>query len=192
MTTNVGLSIAGKTFFGSLCAGTFGLGVWQTQRLLEKLQLVEQRDKELSMKPTTDVTTTSFRRILASGVFQHEREFLVGPRGPPVGTLPNKPGSSAGGMSSSPQGYFVLTPFQLRSGEVILVNRGWVPRAIVMPDVRQQMKQRHPLSEQQKGSLLEWDRPLGTQHIVTVPSKPERKYDSAVMAGNRAHVDTRT
>ena len=38
-------------FFGSLCVGTFTLGVWQCQRYLEKQVLEEQRSKELQQDP---------------------------------------------------------------------------------------------------------------------------------------------
>ncbi|GKY90819.1 hypothetical protein MPSEU_000054700 [Mayamaea pseudoterrestris] len=128
------LNTAGKLFFGSLCAGTFGLGCWQTQRLLQKQQLVEQRAKELSMEPlkyyanslvndethdsiagTTNSKKSkeSFRRYSLTGTFLHHKEFLVGPRGPPAGALGHAPGSSAKGLSSAPQGYYVVTPLQL-------------------------------------------------------------------------------
>ena len=47
----VGLSTLGTLFFGSLCASTFGLGVWQSQRYFEKIDQVEQRKVELSADP---------------------------------------------------------------------------------------------------------------------------------------------
>eukprot|EP00977_Amphora_coffeiformis_P022822 scaffold11610_cov90-Amphora_coffeaeformis.AAC.1 len=113
-----GLSLAGKAVFGSLCAGTFGLGVWQTQRYFEKQTLMQQREVDLKAPPLTDLTllqqppsgsssssssSVSFRRIQLQGHYLHQAEFLVGPRGPPPGALPDKPGSSAAGMSSAPQ-----------------------------------------------------------------------------------------
>lgn len=148
---NKGISTAGKVFFGSLCAGTFGLGVWQTQRYFIKQTLVAQRQAELAQEPVTDLevlssyaqpgngTETSFRKVRLRGTFRHDQEILVGPRGPPPGALPDKAGSSAQGMSSSPQGYFVLTPLVLTKSAnqaaadaaedtTVWVNRGWIPR----------------------------------------------------------------
>jgi cytochrome oxidase assembly protein ShyY1 len=41
-----GLSPAGTLFFSSLCASTFGLGCWQAQRYVEKIEQIEQREEE--------------------------------------------------------------------------------------------------------------------------------------------------
>ena len=118
-----GLSTLGTLFFGSLCASTFGLGVWQSQRYFEKIDQVEQRDIELAADPVeldrftvdTEEDTeangnasagTSYRRLTTSGKFLHEKEVLVGPRGPPPGALAStgpSSGRSSGGMASSPQ-----------------------------------------------------------------------------------------
>jgi len=104
-----GLSPLGKAFFGSLCAGTFGLGCWQTQRFFEKQELVKQREHDLSLPPTPlagDSDLTSLRQRVVNGTFQHDKEVLVGPRGPPPGAMAStgpSSGRSEGGMSSSPQ-----------------------------------------------------------------------------------------
>lgn len=231
-----GLSLAGKALFGSLCAGTFGLGVWQTQRYFEKHKLVAQREADLRAPPVTaphlvqnnrnsndsndgnkgikqqqeEGVDSSFRRLRLQGQYLHGAEFLVGPRGPPAGALPDRPGTSAAGLSSAPQGYYVLTPFvpsspQVRQavGPVVIVNRGWVPRQLVVaahaPD------RRRPAPPPRGGDdednrrepprLLEWDRPVpaaaaaatsGQQSksqqqqqqsfldVTVVPTRPER------------------
>jgi len=175
-----GISKAGIVFFSSLCASTFALGCWQTERYLEKIDLQAQRETELAMEPII-VSSTSrldsknnarqekecFRRIKINGTFRHENELLVGPRGPPPGALafsgPNS-GRSGGGMSSSPQGYFVLTPFESSNGGgIVLVNRGWVPRHFVIQQPNQRILDTN------------WERPQGEISIVGVESKPERK-----------------
>ena len=191
--TRKGLSLAGQAFFGSLCAGTFGLGVWQTQRYFEKDKLVEQRANDLSQEPvcwddlrratTDDNRSSNFRRIRLKGRFDHAHEFLVGPRGPPQGALPDKPGTSAAGMSSAPQGYFVVTPLVLQpfdsqqnksEGDVVLVNRGWVPRQLVQPDHGRRRSQQLPWREQGESLLLQWNRPVDTVQLTVVRSEPER------------------
>ena len=109
----VGLNLSGKVFFGGLCAGTFYLGTWQTQRYFEKISLMEKRVLELKEDPVwlkdnddDAPLLQGFRRRLIEGTFRHEDEMLVGPRGPPVGALTASgpaSGRSEGGMSSGPQ-----------------------------------------------------------------------------------------
>ena len=109
-----GLDLSGKIFFGSLCAGTLYLGTWQTRRYFEKMDLIDQRTRELEEEPVplllnsgaSTTTATGFRRCLVEGRFRHENEMLVGLRGPPPGALAASgpaSGRSEGGMSSSPQ-----------------------------------------------------------------------------------------
>jgi len=186
---------SGVTFFGSLCASTFGLGCWQSKRYFEKVDMIAKRVEELNMPmknlesnaqcfpeeqvaipvqplipsgnnnvdnaPTLPVKREEFRSTSIEGKFRHDDELLMGPRGPPLGAIsksgPNS-GRSAGGMSSSPQGYFVLTPLERTNGEgTVLVNRGWVPRQYVKEKVA-------------------WDRPGGIVKINGIPSKTESKY----------------
>ena len=131
---------SGKIFFPSLCLLTFGLGVWQTQRYFEKVDMVQKREDDLRMEPlsgfdewqklkknaTSDNKDTakdakSYRRVHLSGKFQHDKEILIGPRGPPPGALaesgPNSGRGGGGGMSSSAQGYWVVTPLVVLDGD---------------------------------------------------------------------------
>jgi len=108
--------------------------------------------------PTTSPEERGFSRLLLRGQFRHEDEVLVGPRGPPPAAIsamgPNS-GRSAGGMSSSPQGYYVITPMvRAHNMGTVLINRGWVPRQYV----------------QQSAA---WNRPRGVVEIVGVPIKTE-------------------
>eukprot|EP00903_Cladosiphon_okamuranus_P012389 g11611.t1 len=66
------------------------------------------------------------RRVTATGVFDHSKEVLVGPRGAPPGM---KATSGPSSIAPSPMGDFVHTPLKRRDGSVVLVNRGWVPRS---------------------------------------------------------------
>lgn len=129
-----GGGLLGKLFFSSLCVLTFGLGSWQTKRYFEKVEMVHKREDDLGMDPlptfddwsslknTIDTTKTdgsalekSYRRVHLHGEYQHQHEILIGPRGPPPGALaesgPNSGRGGGGGMSSSAQGYLVVTPF---------------------------------------------------------------------------------
>jgi surfeit locus 1 family protein len=142
------LSTAGKLFFGSLCVGTFALGCWQTSRLFEKRQLIEERSKELGQPPVSVSTVSkdairpgSFQRLVLEGQYDHARELLVGPRGSPPAAGGGS--SSYGGNMPSPQGYFVVTPFVTSEGDVFLVNRGWVPRNAVVPTLSPQQQQQY-------------------------------------------------
>lgn len=180
------LNVAGKAFFGSLCAGTFGLGVWQTQRYFEKVELVAKREKEMNMPPITlepHVTMSKseymklsnsnkqqkndtfeddregFRRVQISGTFRHEDEVLVGPRGPPKDTLGNKgplSGRSSGGMGVSPQGYYIYTPLTRRNNEGTIL----VNRGWV------------PISYEKNN--LPWNRPTGIVNLVGVTTEAEQ------------------
>ena len=162
-------------FFGTLCVGTFGLGVWQSRRFFEKQEMVKSREADLAMEPTSHIPKdfkSTFRRIQLQGTFQHNKELLVGPRGPPPGALPDKPGSSAQGMSSSPQGYFVLTPFVVDDNSIVLINRGWVPRHLAASDHRRPRQQQQPTHP----DFLKWDRPQDEVQVTVVPAKGERKW----------------
>ncbi|GAX23350.1 surfeit locus 1 family protein [Fistulifera solaris] len=173
MSSSKGLSKAGQVFFGGLCVGTFGLGTWQTQRYFEKIRLMEERQSDLQKAPTETFNiqeiqqqTNNFCQLQLQGRYDHRHEFLVGPRGPPPGALPDTAGG--GGISSAPQGYFVMTPFILKkTGETVLVNRGWVPRAMVVPDRRQSS------SNASRSDLLQWDRPDTVTDLVVVPARAE-------------------
>ena len=46
-----GIGKGGAAFFSSLCMSTFGLGCWQSVRYFEKIEQMEQREKELAMEP---------------------------------------------------------------------------------------------------------------------------------------------
>jgi surfeit locus 1 family protein len=175
MTSTVGLSNGGKAFFGGLCVGTFGLGCWQLQRLQEKLGLMEERERELTLEPTRDLTdhTTPYRRRLLEGTFRHDKEVLIGPRGAPNGVrLPrqglSKNNQSAGGMTPGPQGYHVLTPLELSSEwegtrKIVWVNRGWVPKTMV------------PSKQQGAPSTIQaWSKPTDKVAISTILSAPEK------------------
>lgn len=66
------------------------------------------------------------RRMTACGRFLYDRTQLLGPRTPPSGD-----GTSTAGQGV---GYFLLTPFRLSNGRIVLVNRGWCPKDKCTPN----------------------------------------------------------
>ena len=177
-----GLSSGGKVFFGSLCCGTFVLGVWQTQRYFEKETLMAAREEQLQMPPLTSLAQAisnqqhhcqqHFRKWHMTGTFHHQGQVLVGPRGLPPGALPKKTkqvgimGDS--GTTTGPQGYFVVTPFEIteedatsKSTRTVLVNRGWIPKEFVSPN------------KTTKSTQGLWNEPEGLVSITAIPVKPE-------------------
>jgi len=102
--------------------------------------MVQKREDDLRLEPLSNfddwrtlknTTSTmdeaastdekSYRRVYLQGKFQHDKEILIGPRGPPPGALadsgPNSGRGGGGGMSSSTQGYWVVTPFVIFNGK---------------------------------------------------------------------------
>ena len=169
------LSSGGKVFFGSLCCGTFVLGVWQTQRYFEKDELMKARDEQLQMPPVTSIAQgihgemhgERFRKWRITGTFHHGGEVLVGPRGLPPGAIEkSKPRGVMGDSNSTgPQGYVVITPFSIteedatsKSTRTVMVNRGWVPKAFV---------------EQGSSATGLWSQPEGPVSILAIPTPIE-------------------
>ncbi|KAM3727977.1 SURF1-like protein [Dirofilaria immitis] len=123
----------------------FALGAWQLQRLKWKtnlLKTIEGRMKQ-EVVPFPDdnlslLDDLEYAKVQVTGEFLHDREFYVQPRQrfdkdeiksksrPPVNNF-GSPGAQ------------VITPFKLHpSGNVILVNRGWVPPQRITPESRTQ------------------------------------------------------
>lgn len=80
-----------------------------------------------------------YRNVTLRGQFVHDRELYVGPRGLLSPKSDQKEKGGGGVFSSqSTTGYQVITPFKIEGREeVILVNRGWVPRTKMNPNARQ-------------------------------------------------------
>jgi surfeit locus 1 family protein len=116
-----------------LVAGvTFSLGQWQLRRAAQKenLQLaIQTQGKQplLSAQDLTDpqaLTAAVYRRAVLKGVWQPDHTVFLDNRQ----------------MYAKP-GFFVVTPLRLaETGQVILVQRGWVPRNFVnrsaLPDIQ--------------------------------------------------------
>lgn len=102
-----------------------GLGTWQVQRLQWKTALIAERDARLAADPTPlpseigALDAYAYRRVTVTGRFLHDHELY-------------RAGQSLAGRP----GYHVLTPLERPDGQVILINRGWVPLALKTPETR--------------------------------------------------------
>lgn len=118
--------------------GLFGvlifLGIWQMQRLEWKTQLLErikERQAAAAVELPTDLAIPGqleFRRVALEGRFQPSREahlFTTNNFGVP--------------------GYHIYAPFRLKDGRVLIVNRGWVPENLRLPETRPESRLDGPL-----------------------------------------------
>ena len=111
----VSLLLLGAVFFAALCA----LGVWQLERRVWKLALIERAETRVHAAPVTapgpdawpQVTADrdEYLRVRLSGHFLNDRE------------TPVRASTELG------SGYWILTPFRTDQGFIVLVNRGFVP-----------------------------------------------------------------
>nr|WP_246500633.1 SURF1 family protein [Azospirillum rugosum] len=100
-------------------AGLTALGVWQLERRVWKLALIDRVEERVHAAPvpapspaTWPAVSTEgdeYRRVQARGTFLNDRETLV------------QAVTNLGG------GFWVLTPFRTTEGFTVLVNRGFVP-----------------------------------------------------------------
>jgi len=106
--------------------GLIYLGRWQLQRAAEKQVLFDQFSRGADAIRVIDATTPPvprYQHVEARGHYDGTRQILID-------NMTNSDGRA---------GYFVITPFLLRGGAWLLVNRGWVPLGTsraVLPEVR--------------------------------------------------------
>lgn len=104
-----------------------GLSIWQVQRLQWKEDLIAERVARTTAEPValppagTDLAPLEFRRVTVTGTFDHAHELYLAAR------------SQNGNV-----GFWIMTPLKLESGETVLIERGWVPDAMKLPETRAQ------------------------------------------------------
>ena len=103
------------------------LGYWQFERAQSKIELQQQFEQRLD-SPAQDfsalqgeLTRMRYQTVRMQGAYDAQHQFVLDnlPRGRQVG-------------------YGIITPFNLDSGETVLVQRGWQPRHLdrqQLPDV---------------------------------------------------------
>ncbi|KAI9190016.1 surf-like protein [Blastocladiella emersonii ATCC 22665] len=107
------------TLLAAFPAAAFCLGSWQVYRLQWKLDLIKQTEAALARDPVplavraADADLPSdHTKVRLDGQFDLAAEFLVGPR-----------------VREGQPGFHAVAPFELATGERVLVNRGWVARS---------------------------------------------------------------
>lgn len=97
------------------------LGCWQISRLSEKNSLINLIRSDLNAEATLlpdYIDTKSFeayKKYKLTGKFLVDKNIFL--------------------YSSNPQhaerhGYFIITPFELGNGRIIMINRGWIPQSL--------------------------------------------------------------
>lgn len=127
-----GLVVACALAFAAF-ATLASLGLWQMQRLAWKEGLIAQIEARSHAEPTElppraqwaalDPEQYEYRRVRATGRFEHEREVQIFRASGPNAGL-------------SQPGYLVVTPLRLADGAHVLVTRGFVPEANRDPATR--------------------------------------------------------
>jgi surfeit locus 1 family protein len=104
-----------------------GLGTWQVQRLGWKERLIAQRHAAVTAAPIALPTSLAaaqgleYRHVAATGTFLNDRELFLG--------ATDEDGHA---------GYHVITPLKLADGDVLLVDRGFIPENRKAPASRAQ------------------------------------------------------
>ncbi len=103
-----------------------GLGTWQVQRLHWKEGLIAQRNAALHAAPVALPATRAaarpleFHPVRATGDFLNHDELYLNAQ-----------------SRQGDEGFQIVTPFRLNNGQVLLVNRGFVPTDRKAPATRQ-------------------------------------------------------
>lgn len=111
------------------------LGTWQVYRMHWKETLIADVTERLKAAPTAlpsieewaslDPNKYQYSRVSITGVFQHKHQqnaYMV---------ISNPQGGEYGG-----QGLWIMTPFKLETGNMVWVNRGFVPNALSESDIQ--------------------------------------------------------
>lgn len=112
----------------AIAAGCVALGVWQLDRLTEikelnarntsRYELAPQPIEKLMRDAPDDISALLYRRTTVSGTFRPDEEVLIRSQ-----------------VRGGTAGFDVVTPMVIDSGEVVAVNRGWVPLEFDEPPV---------------------------------------------------------
>ncbi len=151
------------------------LGQWQLERLAWKTELLNKIAAQTA-KPTAPlpnkVTNTStsdweYRDVTVAGEFLHEKEFYMQPR-----SLNNTLGGH------------IVTPFRRASGDIVLINRGWVAKGKT-EDIARPMGiiqiSAHVKKMPKKSFFMPENSPMKNEWYWTEKAKIEKHLDKKIM-----------
>ena len=105
--------------FTTVFIGLISLGVWQLQRLHWKLDLIERVETRIHAPATPAPTPSEWPHVTrARDEYRHvllQGRFLPGQD------------THTQAVTTLGSGFWVLSPFQLDDGSIVLVNRGFIP-----------------------------------------------------------------
>jgi surfeit locus 1 family protein len=137
------------------------LGTWQLQRLAWKAALISAAQAQLAAPaiplPADGLATIDFRRVAATGSYLHDAAFAFGL-------------SASGGEP----GARLITPFRLKDGRIILVDRGWLPEALLPPNVPQGLQQ--PTGRTTVDGIARWRGELQRTWLTPNDSPANRRW----------------
>lgn len=139
---------------------SFGLGTWQVRRLEWKQNLIATAESHLLLPPldlppklNPDVVKEfDYRRVRATGEFDHSQEMLVGPR-----------------VFEDSVGYYVVTPLKRKNASTLLIHRGWIERSKASQGTRPESLIKGPVTVK----CVLRDKPK--KNMFTNESHPERR-----------------
>lgn len=148
-------------FFFLICFGTtLALGTWQVERLQWKQGLIAAIATAKLSAPITNSALPSdesalkekeFFPVKLTGTLDTRTEFALTPR-----------------YFRDQFGYFILSPFTLTNGRVVLVNRGWVPAKMKEADARNEK----PITKHM--TITGLIRVGNERNWVTPPNQPDK------------------
>jgi surfeit locus 1 family protein len=145
-------------FFLLGLATTVALGTWQVQRLAWKEGLIAAIETANRAAPLASVPRTAaaqkakeFYRVNLQGAWVEGIEFPVAAR-----------------YYKGKLGYHLFTPFKLKDGRIVIVNRGWVPADLHDASTRPE------LAASGEATLTGMLRFGADRNYFTPPSQPEK------------------
>ncbi len=111
----VGLAVVALVLF----AGFIALGTWQVYRLQWKLALIERVEQRVHAAPVPAPGPDLWPQVTAaSDEYRHVRL---------TGTLLPEFSARVQAVTDLGSGYWLLTPMRMRDGNIVLINRGFIP-----------------------------------------------------------------
>lgn len=159
------------TLFGLMIAMpiiSFALGCWQVKRLQWKVDLIKKAEFQLAEPPLNGlpadldpnaISQFEFRRFRIKGHFDYSQEMFLGPR-----------------IRNGEVGYLVITPFVRASGgKPILIERGWIRKAKVIPETRSHGYLSHLAMPQNEITIEAMFRVMPTKSSIQLDHEPGTK-----------------